>query len=178
MLVGVLWTATADAQPALYTGLLSGHVGVAAGGDVRGSSATFGAGMAVIGDTGIGAEVDLGHTRGFDGGRFDSSAITSLMINAIGMRPQSNIRPFVSAGVGLLRARTSFESGPPSTSRTDWGFNAGAGVLYMFHDAFGVRGDVRYFRYFQRHDDLPLLNGGFFDFWRTSVGVTFQWPIT
>jgi hypothetical protein len=47
----------------------------------------------------------------------------------------------------------------------------------MFDDATGVRGDVRYFRYLQRHDDLPLRDNGFFDYWRTSIGVTFAWPI-
>ena len=87
------------------------------------------------------------------------------------------MRPFVVAGAGLLRVRTSLAFGEPVTSRTDWGFNGGGGVQWMITDAVGVRGDVRYFRYFQRHDDLPLLDNGFFDYWRTSVGLTFSWPI-
>jgi hypothetical protein len=77
----------------------------------------------------------------------------------------------------VIRTRASIFDGVPVASRTDLGFDAGAGLQVMFNDVFGARGDVRYLRYFQRHPDLPVLDNGFFDFWRISVGGTFAWPI-
>ena len=177
-IVATLMTASSvSAQPALYTGLLTGHVGSADGGDVRDGGLTLGASVGVHDGGGLGAELDLGHTRRFDDFRFVESGITSVMVNFLGMYPHSRIRPFVVAGAGLIRVRTSLELGEPVTSRTDFGLNGGGGVLVMFGDVVGIRGDVRYFRFVQRHEDLPLLDNGFFDYWRTSVGFTFAWPI-
>jgi opacity protein-like surface antigen len=174
-IAAVLVAARVEAQ-ALYTGILTPHIGVAAGGDVRGGAITPGLSMAVIDLNGFGAEVDLAHSRGVDGDRFSESAITSLMVNFFGMWVRSPVRPFVVAGAGLLRVRAA-TTGVVFTSRTDLAFNLGAGAAYALNEIVGVRGDVRYFRYFQRHPDLPLLDNGFFDFWRTSAGVTLSWSI-
>lgn len=176
-IAGILAAAGAEAQSALYTGMLTPHLGTSAGGDVRGGAVTPGASIAVVDSNGIGAELDLGHSRGVDGDRFSESAITSFMVNAVGLWPRPAIRPFVVAGVGLLRVRAALADRGLETSQTDWGMSAGAGAVYMVNEMVGVRGDVRYFRYFQRHPDLPLLDNGFFDYWRTSVGVTLAWGI-
>lgn len=176
-MVGVLTASAAGAQQPLYTGIITPYLGAAAGGDVEGRGVTPGASMAVLDNNGLGAELDVGHTREIDETLFSESAITSVMVNVIGMWRISAVRPFVVAGAGLLRVRAELPVVGLVTSRTDWAFDAGAGVQYMFDDAIGVRGDVRYFRYLQRHDDLPLRDSGFFDYWRTSIGVTFAWPI-
>jgi hypothetical protein len=177
-LIVVLLPAGTMAQTSIYTGMLTPHVGVAHSGDIQDPGVTPGASLSVAEIGGFGAELDLSHTRRFDESRFVESGITALMINALGMLPDETVRPFIVVGVGLLRVRTSLEAGQPAASRTDWGFSAGGGLLYMLNEAYGIRGDVRYFRYFQRHDDLPLLDNGFFDFWRTSIGVTLAWPIS
>jgi opacity protein-like surface antigen len=177
VVVVLLSAETADAQSAFYTGMFTPHVGIAHSGDVREGGLTPGASLAVVEVGGLGVELDLAHTRDFDDTRFAESGITTLMVNALGMFPHERVRPFGLAGVGLLRVRAALDEGEPIASRTDWGFSAGGGLLYMVNEAVGIRGDVRYFRYFQRHEDLPLLESGFFDFWRTSVGVTLSWPI-
>ena len=180
-LVGVLAASAVHAQPPLYTGMITPYVGAARGGDVEGPGVTPGVSMAVVDVSGLGAEIDIGHTREIDDTRFSSSAITSVMVNAVGMWQvpvvRRVLRPFVEAGVGLLRVRAEVPDSGLVTSRTDWAFDAGGGVIYMFNDLVGVRGDVRYFRYFERFDDLPLRDNGFFDYWRTAVGVTVAWPI-
>jgi hypothetical protein len=79
--------------------------------------------------------------------------------------------------VGLLRVHAEPESGAPDLTRNDWAFNAGAGVIVVLNEAFGVRGDLRYFRYFESHDDLPQADTSAFDFWRTSIGITWSWPV-
>ena len=176
--VGVFIASAAHAQPALYTGLITAHLGASAGGDVEGRAVTPGASMSVVDDGGLGGEIDIGHSRAIDETRFSSSAITSFTVNAIGMWKASVVRPFVVGGVGLLRVRAERPDVGLAVSRTDWAFDAGAGVHYMFNDIFGLRGEVRYFRFMQRHDELPLRDNGFFDYWRTSIGATFSWPIS
>jgi opacity protein-like surface antigen len=177
LLIVILLPAGTAAQASIYTGMLTPHVGMAHGGDIDDRGLTLGVSLTAVETGGIGAELDLSHARQFDDSRFAESGITALMVNVIGMFPDETVRPFVVAGVGLLRVRASLADGEAIASRTDWGFDAGGGLLYMLNEAVGIRGDVRYFRYFQRHEDLPLLDNGFFDFWRTSVGVTFAWPI-
>jgi opacity protein-like surface antigen len=173
----VLVAAAASAQPSYYTGMLTAHVGAASGSDVQGRSLTPGASMAVIDEGGVGAELDLGHTLDIDDTLFSESAITSFTVNVVGMWRTAMVRPFVVAGLGVLRVRAEVADVGPVSSRTDWAFDAGGGVIYMINEAIGVRGEARYFRYLQRHDDLPLRDNGFFDYWRTSIGVTYAWPI-
>ena len=168
---------SAQAQPALYTGLATGHLGVASGGNVQESGLTLGGSVAVLDNSGLGAEIDLGYTGEYDDTRLDESNITSLMVNFIGVYPHPRFRPFMVAGVGVLRIGTALTAGQPDTSHTDWAFNAGGGLLYMLNDLVGIRGDVRYLRFFDRHDDIPFVNNGYFDYWRTSIGLTWTWPV-
>jgi hypothetical protein len=171
-----LYASVASAQITAVTGILTGHIGAARGGDITAGGLTPGASIAIVETTGIGAELDFAHTRTFSD-VFDDSAITSFMVNALGLWPHPTLRPFLEGGIGLVRVRAALDNGQAVVSRTDWGINAGGGVLFMFNDAVGVRGDLRYFRLLQRHDDIPLNDPGFFDFWRASVGVSWTWPV-
>jgi opacity protein-like surface antigen len=171
------YAAAAEAQPSTFTGSVTAHIGLAHGGDVRDRAWTPGASMAVIDDNGIGVELDVAHTRDFDQAFFADSAITSFMLNVIGMYPHPAFQPFVNVGVGIMRTRAAVFEGLTPASRTDIAFDAGGGLQYMFNELLGVRGDVRYFRYFERHNDFPRLDNGVFDFWRSSVGITVAWPI-
>lgn len=60
-------------------------------------------------------------------------------------------------------------------SNNELGVNVGGGVHVFFSDNVGLRGDVRYFRGLQKGDDggqdLDLED---FDFWRSTVGLTFR----
>jgi opacity protein-like surface antigen len=172
-------TAHAQISNSPFTGFATAFIGMARGGDVADPSWTPGASIAVIDDSGLGAELDLSHVRDFNKTRFADSSITSLMINATGIWVDAPalVRPYVVVGVGLLRARACFPDCQQTASRTDVGFDAGGGVFVIFKELIGVRGDVRYFRYLQRPTDLPLTEQGFFDFWRTTIGATITWPI-
>ena len=175
----VLLPAAAEAQPNDFTGLFTGFIGRARGGDIRDSGWTPGASLAVIDPGGLGAELDLSHVQEFDRARFVESGITTFMVNATGMwrDAASLVRPYAVGGVGVLRARVCVAECQVAVSRTDLAFDGGAGVFVLFNEAFGVRGDIRYFRYFQRNEDLPLLDSGVLDFWRLSIGGTIAWPI-
>jgi opacity protein-like surface antigen len=142
----------------------------------------------------VGFEVDFGFSpnffedtagdRNFD---FGESNVTTLMTNLLISAPQgTNLRPYLSTGIGLMRANVD-DGGAlfDQLSTNDLGFNIGAGLNGQFNDRVGLRGDVRYFRGLeQRTDDDPLEDDDFFDedfgledfnFWRATVGVTFRW---
>ena len=171
------YTAVADAQPGVFTGNITAHFGSAYGGDFREGAWTPGASMAVIDDNGVGVELDFAHAGDFDEVLFADSAVTSFMINVIAMYPAPGV-PAVRQHRRRRHAhqRRGVQRDDPYR-RTDTAFNVGAGMQFMFNEILGLRGDVRYFRYFQRHEDLPLLDDGIFNFWRTSFGVTLAWPI-
>jgi opacity protein-like surface antigen len=145
-----------------------------------GSATWMGAGI-------VGFEIDLGTTPNFfentSGSRdFDwgDSNVTTLMGNLIvgapiGGQTGIGVRPYATAGIGLLRTRVSSTGLLDDLNRNELGFNAGAGAHVFFNDNVGLRGDVRYFRGLQESDnggfDLDLQN---FDFWRGTIGVTFR----
>jgi opacity protein-like surface antigen len=134
----------------------------------------------------VGFEVDLGwspnffeNTSGDANFEFGDSNVTTLMGNLlISAPPGAGIRPYGSAGLGLIRASVSSAGNLFNDLNTnDFGINVGAGVNGQFNSNVGIRGDVRYFRSLQDNEpdgdlDLGLSN---FDFWRGTVGVTFRW---
>jgi hypothetical protein len=174
--LGVLCASVVEAQQSSFIGLASLNLGATTGGDVNERTLSPSGALAVVESSGLGAELDLGHTMNFAGDQFAESGLTTVMLNVIGLWPHPIVRPFVSAGAGLLRGRVSLFEGQPIFSRSEAGGNVGGGLLLVFDDVVGVRGEVRYFRYFERQTDVPIANG-FGGFWRTSVGVVFSWPI-
>ena len=86
------------------------------------------------------------------------------------------IRPYAVGGAGLIRAKVDdpaqfFRS--PSTS--DFGMDIGGGLDAFFSHSVGIRGDLRYFRSFQKDDSSAVdLTLGSFRFWRGIVGITFK----
>jgi opacity protein-like surface antigen len=134
----------------------------------------------------VGFEFDLGFSpnffedtagdRNFD---FGQNNVTTLMGNVLlSAKPGSGIRPYGSAGIGLIRSSVQSASGLfNDLSTNDLGINFGGGLNANFNDKVGVRGDLRYFRALQDNqadNDLDLSLGSF-DFWRGTVGLTFRW---
>jgi opacity protein-like surface antigen len=134
----------------------------------------------------VGFEIDFGwspnffeDTVGDANFEFGDSNVTTLMGNfLLSAPPGSGIRPYGSAGLGLIRAQISSAAGLfNDMSTNDFGFNIGGGLNGQFNDNIGIRGDIRYFRSLQDNEpdnDLDL-DLGSFDFWRGTVGLTFRW---
>lgn len=134
----------------------------------------------------VGFEIDFGwspnffeDTAGDANFEFGDSNVTTLMTNLlISAPPGSGIRPYGSAGLGLIRANISSGNNLfNDLSTNDLGVNVGAGINGHFNDNVGIRGDLRYFRSLQDaqpDNDLDLSLGSF-DFWRGTVGLTFRW---
>lgn len=132
----------------------------------------------------VGFEVDFGwspnffsETRGDSNFEFGDSNVTTFMGNLLISAPsEMPIRPYVSSGLGLIRAQIDSNGLFNDLSTNDLGVNIGAGINGQFTDNIGLRGDVRYFRSLQDNqadNDLDLSLGSF-DFWRGTVGLTFR----
>ena len=151
---------------------------------------TFGASIGFMGAGIIGAEADFGFAPNFfqdtvGPGNFkfgDSNLFTAmgnLIIGApIGGQSGGGIRPYVTGGAGVIRAKITANTFFNELTTTDFGINLGGGVIGFFSDNVGVRGDLRYFRALQDNEpgsgDLDLGLGDF-KFWRGTVGVNFRW---
>jgi opacity protein-like surface antigen len=94
----------------------------------------------------------------------------------IGGQQGLGIRPYATAGVGMVRRTLNF-SGFDVFDGSDLAYTLGGGVMGYFSDHVGLRADYRYLRNFEV-DDVSLtdvdFSRGSFDFSRASVGVLFR----
>lgn len=133
----------------------------------------------------VGFEFDFGfspnffeNTVGNSNFEFGDSNVTTFMANVLlSAPPGRGIRPYGSAGLGIIRSSVSgigdfFDD----VTRNDLGVNIGGGINGQFTPNVGIRGDLRYFRSLEddSNDDEFDLGLSDFDFWRGSVGVTFR----
>ena len=137
-----------------------------------------------MGHGAIGFEVGLGYSPSFWGtqNEFGNNSVIDLMGNVIvgvpiGGTRGGGVRPYLTAGLGLLR--TQIDGGTiarVSSSNNDLGWNAGGGVMGFFSDHVGMRGDIRYLRNIENNSTSTALDfdPGGFHFWRASIGVVFR----
>ena len=138
----------------------------------------------------IGFEVDFGYSPNFfengtnEDGDFDltgNSNMTTLTGNMIlgipiGGTTGGSVRPYVVGGVGLMRSNVGDVTDLfDATTKNDFGFDVGGGVMGFFNDNVGLRGDVRYFRTFRgTEENVTGLALGNVNFWRGSVGLSLK----
>lgn len=187
------------ATPASADWLLTPYLGVTFGTGVEfadlvdfeefDKKTTYGGTLTWMGSGVVGFELDFGVTPDFfelptgpiDIG-FGDTNVTTLMGNIvvgvpIGGTSGPGVRPYGSAGLGLLRSRIEASDLFEDLSSNELGINLGGGAHIFFGDNIGIRGDLRYFRSLQDDvdvEDLIDLDFGSFDFWRATVGVTFR----
>ena len=196
VLAAVMFSPTTASADWIFTPYLGGVFGGSARfGDVGDREdeferrITFGGSAGWMGAGIAGFEIDFGMTPNFFQNttgdadfEFGDSHVTTLMANAvigvpIGGQTGKGARIYATGGAGLLRANISASDFFDEVSTNDFGFNAGGGVIWFFHDHVGIRGDARYFRSFEDNDpgsgsrDIGVSD---FDFWRGTVGVSFR----
>ena len=160
-------------------------VGSAFGSNIKNGQTTVGVSAGGMGAGIFGGEADFGWSPSFFGTKsdFGNNTVMSLMGNVIlgvpiGGTHGAGVRPYVTAGAGLLR--TQIDGGTltkVSSSNNMLGWNAGAGVMGYFTDHVGLGGDVRYIRGFKDMNTGVTsidLNGGQLHFWRASIGVVLR----
>jgi opacity protein-like surface antigen len=171
--------------------LFTPNIGAGFGGSASGREhVTYGASIGWMGGGIVGWEADLSYVPEFFEGDDDDpdllntgdSNVTSVMGNIligvpIGGQTGGGVRPYFTAGAGLLHTRVEDVEALFEVDNNDFGINVGGGVMGFATDNVGFRGDIRYIRGFGEDEsnerfDLDLSD---FDFWRASVGVTFRW---
>jgi opacity protein-like surface antigen len=165
------------------------YLGINVGGDVETGKGGPGVSVGFFGG-GLGVEFDLQRLQHFfkdqdvadivpdSGADLDTDAISFMgnVVAHIRIPGAANLRPYGTAGLGVIRAMFDSANDQFDTAQNNLGFNVGGGVMYALNDRFGVRVDLRYFRAFV---DGGMTEGGFFKdygFLRTTFGMTIGFP--
>ena len=158
----------ATARASSADGFISPLIGYNFGGDANCAAITgcedkritwgvaFGAMNAVLG-----IEEEVAYTSNFFGEAPGlSSSVLTVMTNVMFAPDLGPVRPYVLAGVGLIKTKVELSlSSLLTTSNNSFGWDAGGGLMFLFSDHVGVRGDVRYFRAFQDQTLLGISLG-------------------
>ena len=160
---------------------ISPLIGVDFGGDARCPTITncharrMNAGVA-LGVTGtvLGFEEEFAYAKNFFGDAPGlSSSVLTVMSNVMLVPRVGPIRPYVLAGVGLMKTHVEFTpSSLLTTNSNSAGWDVGGGVMARVAPHAGIRGDIRYFHAFKDLDVLGFtLDNPKLDFGRASVGL-------
>lgn len=132
----------------------------------------------------LGFEADVGYSPDLLGSTnpmTDSAAITVLGNFILGVpfggTHGAGVRPFLSGGFGLTRARIeSVRIINVSESINGFGYDVGFGMMGFFNQHVGLRGDVRYLHMLDdTSEGAPLgIELGRLHYWRVSAGLTFR----
>jgi opacity protein-like surface antigen len=132
----------------------------------------------------LGFELDVMYAPSFFGtqGPYGENSVTTYMANVVlagggggryGARRRTTVRPYVSAGAGIMHEVVTTDIPANKISNNDLGLNLGAGVMAFTSRSVGVRADVRYFRDLidTQSGNTTNIDFGSFHFWRASIGV-------
>jgi opacity protein-like surface antigen len=143
---------------------------------------TFGSSIGLLTDGVLGVEADIAFVPGFFEGSesfVESSLVTTVMGNVLIAAPlgiaQYGLRPYVTGGAGLLRARGDAPPGPVINSNL-FGMNVGGGAIGPISPRSSLRFDLRYYRNLRGDVDATTVNREDVElsFWRGTVGLTFR----
>ena len=144
---------------------------------------TNGVAVGFMGGGILGFELDVAYTDKFYGEGAvvgDNSLLTVMpaviMGVPIGGQQGPGIRPYATAGVGIIRRELSI-SGVDVFDGSDMAYSLGFGVMGYFSNHVGLRADYKFARKFEV-DDVSLTNidfhQGAFDFSRAAIGLLFR----
>lgn len=181
LLLGVLAPA-----PALADGMVIPFIGVNFGGNsgrelsraIDVERFDWGASFTFMGGGILGIEADIAHSPDFYG-RTDvggSSVLTAtgnmLIGIPIGGQKGVGIRPYVLAGLGMIRSEIDTLGDALGVDHSDAAWSFGGGAMFFFGTNVGLRADLRYFQTFRALDLVDVIDGrGRLDFARASAGL-------
>ncbi len=137
-----------------------------------------------LGDGWLGVEGEVGYIDAFFERQglsiVTSSGVTTVMGSVVVSTPLSltghSLRPYASAGLGLMRATAEdiFDALPVRTNLT--GLRLGGGATGFLTDTVGVRWDLSYFRSLkgQGNEGGLAIGSRYLAFWRGSMGLVLR----
>lgn len=173
-----------SASAARAQGFISPFIGYNFGGDAgcpeingcQDKNLNLGVGVGTLGNI-FGAELEFGYAKSFFGEVPGlTSNVLTLMGNAMLAPKFGPVRPYVLAGLGLIKAHAELTgAGLLETDNNQFGWDVGGGLMGFFGEHVGIRGDIRYFHAFQ---ELPFIgfaiSGQKLDFGRATAGLVFK----
>ncbi|MEQ1575816.1 MAG: outer membrane beta-barrel protein [Vicinamibacterales bacterium] len=186
LLFGILaiGIAIGTATEARAQGFISPLIGYDFGGDAgcpdlnscEDAKINVGVGFGVMGNL-FGFEEEIAYAPNFFGDAPGlSSSVLTLMSNVMLVPKMGPVRPYVLAGIGLIKTRVELTSASVfTTDNNNLGWNVGGGLMGFIGEHVGLRGDLRYFHSLQ---DLTVL--GFtltsskLNYGRASAGVVLK----
>ena len=129
----------------------------------------------------IGVDLDFGYSPDFFGNNLNSYVLTTMGNVTVAIpfdfTHSSGIRPYLTGGVGLIRARIENPYYGYSVANIDAGVNFGGGVIGFLGAHIGVRADLRYLRGLgddNSTNPFSQLDLSRLHFWRTSLGLVLR----
>jgi hypothetical protein len=166
------------------------------------ASINFGGEVGYVWSGAYGAEFMANYSPNFEIGNAlltEPPHVATYMANGIAAVPirigDTRFRPFVSGGIGAVQLRsTIFDIVPSATTPSGaalgtttsngsrFGWDLGGGLM-IFNGAWGLRGDVRYYRATTDNNPTDNTVSGLFlqqslsglRFWNANFGVAFRW---
>jgi hypothetical protein len=112
-------------------------------------------------------------------GAVASSRTYALMGNVVLTAPKKwneyGLRPFVSGGLGLMRATQQTTVNVFPLNETMLGYNVGGGAVGFITNHTGLRFDLRYYSSLSRSEDSPALGPAQLRYWTGAVGVVLKY---
>lgn len=169
-----------SATPASAQGFVGGMLGYNFGGDsgcpeitnCEDKNLNWSVSVGALGGL-FGFELEFAQIPDFFG---DAPSTESSVITFMGnfmLAPRFGpVQPYGTIGMGLIKTEAEL-TGLFNEDNNSFGYNTGGGLIVLFGDHFGIRGDIRYFHSFNAFD---LLGFDFdedtkIDFGRLSGGV-------
>lgn len=127
---------------------------------------------------------DATDSEGVPGVNIVKSRSIALMGNGVLAMPQKRteygLRPYVSGGIGLLRASATDFNGLTPVSVTLPGYNIGGGAVGYFTERAGLRFDLRYFGTLKERElkpgEVPISVGpARLSYWTVNAGVVLRY---
>ena len=183
--VAVLAVSTLGPASAQAQGYFSPNIGYDFGGDAGNcpslfkdcseKKTSFGVAVGFLARGIFGFEEDFSYAPDFFGksASFGDNSVLTMMSNIVVGVPAGPIRPFASAGIGLIRTKVGFNvASLTAFSNNALGYDFGGGVMAFLPYHLGIRGDFRYIRSAKEMTILGIsLNSSQLNFARASIGL-------
>ena len=165
-------------------GFISPFIGLDFGGDsgcpnlsgCEDRKVNLGVSLGTLGNV-FGIEEEIAYAPNFFGDAPGlTSSVLTLMTNVMLAPNLGPVRPYVLAGIGLIKSHVEFTPSSVFTvDNNNLGWDIGGGLMLLVGDHVGVRGDLRYFHSFQ---DLSVLGFALGDtklnYGRAAAGVVLK----
>jgi Outer membrane protein beta-barrel domain len=128
----------------------------------------------------IGVDFDLGYSPEYFGRNLNSHVLTAMGNLVVGIpfdgTRGAGIRPYLTGGLGVIRARIDDPFYRYSFANTDAGMNVGGGFIGFLGTRVGVRADLRYIRSLEDETSTNLYAPylSHLHLWRASIGLVLR----